>query len=68
MWIKKFGKGQSEWKRTCFDACLHHWKLKTLVKTKFANKVILFQETLKYKDAIDLCYGKQKIWSYKDMY
>jgi hypothetical protein len=26
--------------------------------TKFDNKVILFQETLEYKDAINLCYDK----------
>ncbi len=58
MWIKKFGKGQSEWKRACVDASLCHRKLKTPMKTKFANKVILFQETLEYKDAINLCYGR----------
>jgi len=30
------------------------------VKTKFANKVILFQETLEYGDAINLCYGRHE--------
>jgi len=29
MWIKEFSKGQSEWKRACLDASLHHQKLKT---------------------------------------
>jgi len=60
-WIKKFGKGQSEWKRAYLDASLRHQKLKTLLKTRFTNKVILFQETLEYKDAINLCYGRQEI-------
>jgi hypothetical protein len=58
MWIKNFGKGRSEWKRACVDASLHHRKLKTPMKTKFTNKIILFQKTLEYKDAINLCYGK----------
>ncbi len=30
------------------------------MKTKFASKVIMFQETLKFKNAIILCYNKQK--------
>jgi hypothetical protein len=30
------------------------------VKTKFANKVILFQETLEYLNAIIFCFGKQE--------
>jgi hypothetical protein len=51
------------WKvrRACLDASLHHQKLKTPMKTRFANKVILFQETLEYRDAINLCYGKHDI-------
>jgi hypothetical protein len=32
-------------------------KLKTLVKTKFASKVVLFQETLEYTHAITICYS-----------
>jgi hypothetical protein len=40
-WTKKFNKGRSESKGACFDVGLHHWKLKTLVKTKFTSKVIL---------------------------
>jgi hypothetical protein len=34
-------------------------KFKTLVKTKFASKVILFQKTLEFKHTIALCYGRQ---------
>ncbi len=45
----------------CLDVRLSHRKLKALVKTRFASKTILFQETLKYQDAINLCYGKQEM-------
>jgi hypothetical protein len=58
MWTKKFDEGQSEWKRACLDASIYHKKLKTLMKNKFANKVILFQKTLEYRDAINMCYGR----------
>jgi hypothetical protein len=44
----------------CLDAVLRHQKLKTLVNTKFISKVILFQEALEYRDAINLCYGRQE--------
>ncbi len=37
-----------------------HRLLKTLIKTKFPNKVIMFQETLEYQNAINLCYLKQE--------
>jgi hypothetical protein len=30
------------------------------MKTMFVNKVIIFQETLEYQNAINLCYGKQE--------
>jgi hypothetical protein len=30
------------------------------MKTKFAKKVIMFEETLEFKKAITLCYGWQK--------
>jgi hypothetical protein len=32
-------------------------KLKTQVKTRFASKVIMFEEVLEFKEAILLCYG-----------
>jgi hypothetical protein len=58
MWTKKSSKGWSEWKRACFDASLYHKKLKTPMKIRFTIKVILFQKTLEYGDAINLCYGR----------
>ncbi len=38
---------------------MQHCKLKTLVKTIFISKVIMFKETLEFKNAIILCYDKQ---------
>jgi hypothetical protein len=57
-WIKKSDKGWSEWQRACLDAGLSHQELKTPMKIRFTSKVILFQKTLKYQDAINLCYGR----------
>ncbi len=61
-------KVQRIWHRSCLDTRLSHWKLKTLMKIRFASKVIMFQETFKHCDAVNLCYGKQKIQNYKVMY
>jgi hypothetical protein len=35
-------------------------KLKTLVKTRFASKVIMFEKCIELKKIIILFYGKQK--------
>jgi len=40
-------------------------KFKTLVKTKFASKVILFQKTLEFKHTIALCYGQQQLLTFQ---
>jgi hypothetical protein len=45
----------------CREASLPPRKLKTLVKTKFASKVILFQETLEYPRATTICYNHQSL-------
>ncbi len=37
-----------------------HWKLKTLIKIRFVNRVIMLEETLEFKQTILLCYGKKK--------
>jgi hypothetical protein len=39
---------------------MQHLKLKTLMKTKFASKVIMFEEILKFKNVFILCYNRQK--------
>ena len=56
-WTKKSGKGGAEWKKACIKAGLLARKFRTPVKTRFASKVILFQETLEYADAINICYA-----------
>ena len=60
-WTKKSGKGCQEWDRACIDAGLPTRKLKTPVKTRFASKVVLFQETQEYADAISICYRRQSL-------
>ncbi len=35
-------------------------KLKTIVKTCFVSKVVVFQETIEFKHVIVLCYGSQR--------
>jgi hypothetical protein len=37
-----------------------HQKLKAPMKIRFASKVIMFEKTLEFKQAIMLCYNKQK--------
>jgi hypothetical protein len=36
------------------------WKFKTIVKTCFVSKVILFHDTFEFKHVIGLCYGNQQ--------
>jgi hypothetical protein len=43
----------------CHEVGIQHKKIKTLVKTRFASKVTLFQETLEYVNAINICYTQQ---------
>jgi len=57
---KKIMEREAWWEKACIESGIWHQKLKTRVKTGFVNKGILFEETLKFKQAILLCYGKQK--------
>jgi hypothetical protein len=60
-WTAKLGKGCIEWKIvTYLDTRLHHWKLKTWIKTKFINNVILFYDTLKNIDIPLICVMEGK--------
>jgi len=52
--------GQQEWHKTCSIWGLPPRKLKTLVKTRFASIVIVFQEILEFKHVIAFCYGRQQ--------
>lgn len=57
-WTKNSGKGHIESEKVCVDVGLSPRKLKTLVKTKFASKVVLFQDTFAY--IINLYYPHQR--------
>ncbi len=57
IWTKTPWKRKQEWKDSCIIVSLAIKMLKTPVKTKFASRVILFQETIAYQDAIFICYG-----------
>jgi hypothetical protein len=56
IWTKKSSKGRLEWQKACHEVNMQHRKFKTSVKTNFASKVILFQETLEYVSVINICY------------
>jgi hypothetical protein len=56
-WINKSGKRKKEWENACVESGMKHQQLKTLVKTIFFNKMIMFEETLESKKVIVLCYG-----------
>ncbi len=45
-WTKKSRKGRKESERACVERGLSSRKLKTLVKTRFVNKVIMFEDVL----------------------
>ncbi len=57
-WTTKFGKRRHEWEKSCIEYEMPLRKLKTLLKTRFAYKVIMFKETLEFKETIITCYGR----------
>ncbi len=54
--IKKSNKGRIEWHKPCHEVGMQHKKLQTSMKMHFISKVIMFQETLEYVNAINICY------------
>ncbi len=52
MWTKKSNKGHQEWEKAYMKAGIPSKILKVPMKTCVASKVVLFQETIKYADAI----------------
>jgi len=58
-WTKKYGKGKLDWEKACHEASMKHKKFKTSMKTHFASKVIIFQETLEYVNVINIYYTQQ---------
>ena len=57
-WTKNNGKGRQEWEKTCIEAGLPSRRLKTLVKTQFSSRIIMFEESLEYASAINICYQR----------
>jgi len=47
-------------KGMCWNG-LQHQNLKLQMNTKFNNKVLMFEEALKFENAIILCYGQNTI-------
>ncbi len=58
-WTKKFGKGIIEWQKVFYEVDMQHKKLKMPMKAYFVSKVMMFQETLEYVNAINICYTQQ---------
>jgi len=54
--IKTSRKEKIERQKACHEIGMQQKKLNTLAKICFTSKVILFQETLKYVNAINICY------------
>jgi hypothetical protein len=54
-------KGKQEWEKACIENGMWFWELNNLIKIRFAFKVIMFEETLEFKQTIITCYGRQKI-------
>ncbi len=52
MWTKKSNKGHQEWEKAYIKAGIPSKILKVPMKTCVASLVVLFQETIKYADAI----------------
>jgi hypothetical protein len=50
-----------EREKVCIECGMPLQKLKTLVKTKFASKLIMFEDVLEFKQSIITCYGRHKI-------
>ncbi len=51
---KKCNKGRKKWELTCKEIGMRPQKLKTLIKTKFSSKVVLFQKAMEFSTTINL--------------
>jgi len=59
-WTKKGGKGWQGWHKACEQAGVLPKKFKTTMKTCFASKIVIFQETIEFKHVNVFCYGSQQ--------
>jgi len=57
-WTKKFGKGRQKWEKAYVENESLLQKFKTLNKTRFSCKIIMFEKNLEFKKTIFLYYGK----------
>ncbi len=55
---KQIKERKQEWENVCIESGKPHWKLKILVKTKYSNKVIMFEEMLEFKQVFLLWEAK----------
>jgi hypothetical protein len=61
-WTKKSSKRHQKWEKAYVEAGLPSQKLKMPMKTFIVSKVVLFQETFEYVDAIiNICYHQQSL-------
>jgi len=51
-WTKKFGKGKQEWEKAYVESGLLLHKLKSPIKTRFASKIIMFEECIEFEKTI----------------
>lgn len=58
-WIQHSRKGRQEWAKTCAEKQLSQRTLKPPVKTRFASRVLFFQEALDYSEAITTFWSNQ---------
>lgn len=62
-WTKKSGKGANAWKAACQKANTVYRKLYTPVKTRFGLVVVMLHMLTEYKEAVHICYSKNKDYS-----
>jgi hypothetical protein len=55
---KKFKKRRQEWEKICVESGLLPHKLKTLIKTRFARTIIMFEKCIEFEKTIIICYGR----------
>ncbi len=55
---QKNGKGYQEWDKACKVNGLSLQKLKTLVETRFASKVVFVKKKLEFANIINIYYCK----------
>jgi len=57
-WTKKSSKGSAEWEAACIQVGMRPRKLTTPVKTRWTSQILMFRDCLKFRPAIEVCYGK----------